>query len=35
VARERAGLSEAELDRLLDPARMTAPGLEGAGGGGG
>jgi len=27
VARERTGLSEAELDRLLDPARMTEPGL--------
>lgn len=26
VARERTGLSEAELDRLLDPARMTEPG---------
>lgn len=26
VARERSGLSEAELDRLLDPAAMTEPG---------
>jgi fumarate hydratase class II len=34
VARERTQLSEAELDRLLDPAKMTEPGL-GAGPGGG
>ena len=27
VARERTSLSEAELDRLLDPVRMTEPGL--------
>jgi len=33
VARERAGLSEADLDRLLDPEKMTAPGLSGGGGG--
>ena len=29
VARERASLSEEELDRLLDPERMTEPGLGG------
>ena len=29
VAREQAGLSEEELDRLLDPAKMTEPGLGG------
>lgn len=28
VARERTKLSEEELDRILDPARMTEPGLE-------
>jgi len=28
VARERTALSPEELDRLLDPARMTAPGVE-------
>ncbi|MDQ7848661.1 MAG: class II fumarate hydratase [Armatimonadota bacterium] len=33
VARERAGLSEAELDRLLDAEKMTTPGLSGGGGG--
>ena len=34
VARERTGLTPAELDRLLDPARMTEPGVEtGAAGG--
>ncbi|MBI1885215.1 MAG: class II fumarate hydratase [Chloroflexi bacterium] len=27
VAREKTGLSEAELDRLLDPEKMTEPGL--------
>jgi fumarate hydratase class II len=34
VAREQAGLSEEELDRLLDPAKMTEPGLGGGPGGG-
>src|SRR5436305_7649166 len=29
VARERTNLSEQELDRILDPASMTKPGLEG------
>ena len=29
VARERSGLSASELDQLLDPARMTEPGLNG------
>ena len=29
VARERTNLSEEELDRILDPASMTKPGLEG------
>jgi fumarate hydratase class II len=29
VAREKTDLSEAELDRLLDPAKMTEPGLGG------
>jgi fumarate hydratase class II len=29
VARERTTLSEAELDRILDPSSMTQPGLEG------
>ncbi len=29
VAREKTNLSEAELDRILDPASMTKPGLEG------
>ena len=33
LALER-GIAADELDRLLDPARMTAPGFEGAGGGG-
>ncbi len=33
VARERAGLSDADLDRLLDAEKMTAPGLSGVGGG--
>jgi fumarate hydratase class II len=33
LALER-GIAPADLDRLLDPARMTAPGFEGAGGGG-
>ena len=33
LALER-GIAPDELDRLLDPARMTAPGFEGAGGGG-
>ncbi len=28
VARERTRLSPQELDRLLDPARMTEPGVE-------
>ena len=36
LAKEQAGLSDEELDILLDPARMTAPGVvEGASGGGG
>src|SRR5579863_10384421 len=34
VARERTGLSEEELDRILDPAAMTKPGLEGGPAGG-
>ena len=34
VAREQAGLSEEELERLLDPAKMTEPGLGGGPGGG-
>ncbi len=29
VAREQTSLSEEELDRILDPAKMTEPGLEG------
>ena len=33
VAREETGLSDAELQEILDPARMTAPGFHGAGGG--
>src|ERR671935_1899726 len=33
IARERTQLSPAELDRLLDPLRMTEPGLGGAGSG--
>ncbi len=34
VARERTHLSEEELDRILDPAAMTKPGLEGGPAGG-
>jgi fumarate hydratase class II len=34
VARERTKLSEEELDRILDPANMTKPGLEGGPAGG-
>jgi fumarate hydratase class II len=34
VAREKTNLSEAELDRILDPASMTKPGLEGGPAGG-
>jgi fumarate hydratase class II len=34
VARERTGLSEEELARILDPARMTEPGRAIAGAGG-
>ena len=34
VAREEAGLSDAELDQLLKPEKMTEPGLGGGGGGG-
>jgi fumarate hydratase class II len=34
VARERTNLSEADLDRILDPASMTRPGLEGGPAGG-
>jgi len=35
VARETTGLGDAELDELLDPARMTEPGLGGGVGAGG
>jgi hypothetical protein len=28
VAREKTSLSAEELDRILDPARMTEPGLD-------
>ena len=35
VARRKTGLSDAELDRLLDPEAMTKPGLGTGGGGGG
>jgi fumarate hydratase class II len=34
IAREKTSLSEAELDRILDPASMTKPGLEGGPAGG-
>jgi fumarate hydratase, class II len=34
VAREKTNLSEEELDRILDPASMTKPGLEGVPAGG-
>ena len=34
VAREKTNLSEEELDRILDPASMTRPGLEGGPAGG-
>jgi fumarate hydratase, class II len=34
VAREKTSLSDADLDRLLDPSGMTEPGLTGAPGGG-
>ncbi len=34
VARERTGLSEAELAQILDPAKMTEPGRAGIGAGG-
>ncbi len=34
VARERTNLSDEELDRILDPASMTKPGLEGGPAGG-
>jgi fumarate hydratase class II len=34
VAREQTKLSEEELDRILDPAKMTEPGLEGGPAGG-
>ncbi len=33
VARERSGLTDAELDAILDPLAMTAPGFTGGGGG--
>src|SRR6266849_848924 len=33
VAREQLALSDAQLDELLDPTKMTTPGLHGAGGG--
>jgi fumarate hydratase class II len=35
VARRKTKLSDAELDRLLDPEAMTRPGLGTGGGGGG
>ena len=34
VAREKTNLTEEELDRILDPANMTKPGLEGGPAGG-
>ncbi len=34
VARERTGLSEEDLGRILDPSRMTEPGFTGGGAGG-
>ena len=34
VAREQSGLSDAELDQLLKPEKMTEPGFGGGGGGG-
>jgi len=34
VAREQTSLSDADLDRILDPAAMTEPGFEAASGGG-
>jgi len=34
IARERSGLSEAQLQELLNAEAMTAPGLKGGGGGG-
>jgi fumarate hydratase class II len=34
IAREKTSLSEEELDRILDPASMTKPGLEGGPAGG-
>ena len=34
VALEKTSLSDEELNRILDPAPMTEPGFEGAGGGG-
>ena len=34
VAHEQTKLSEEELDRILDPAKMTEPGLEGSPAGG-
>jgi fumarate hydratase class II len=34
VAREKTSLSEEDLDRILDPANMTRPGLEGGPAGG-
>src|SRR5437763_11177860 len=34
VTREKTSLSEEELDRILDPANMTRPGLEGGPAGG-
>ena len=34
IARERSGLSEAQLQELLNAEEMTAPGLKGSGGGG-
>ncbi|HTD18391.1 MAG TPA: aspartate ammonia-lyase, partial [Ktedonobacteraceae bacterium] len=34
VAREQTNLSDEDLDRILDPASMTRPGLEGGPAGG-
>ena len=34
VAREKTTLSEPDLDRILDPASMTKPGIEGGPAGG-
>jgi fumarate hydratase class II len=34
VAQERTDLSDADLERIMNPEDMTKPGLEGPGGGG-